>query len=58
MIHGHTITLYSTGKCNGVTMYHLSVGICAMDIQFFSSKYHLFSCRNKKKIRLEKKKIY
>ena len=33
MCDGHTIALYSTGKCDGVTMYHLSVGICAMDIQ-------------------------
>ena len=26
----HTIALYSTVKCNGVTMYNLSVGICAI----------------------------
>ena len=32
MIHGHTIAPYSTGKCDGVTMYHLS-GLCAIDIQ-------------------------
>ena len=27
MCNGHTIALYSTGNCDGVTMYHLSVGI-------------------------------
>ena len=29
MIHGYTISLYSTNKCDGVTTYHLSVGISA-----------------------------
>jgi hypothetical protein len=30
---GHTIAIFSTVKCDGVTMYHLSVGICVMDIK-------------------------
>ena len=41
---GHTIAISSTVKCDGVTMYHLSLGICVMDIKKISS--------NKTKIRL------
>ena len=33
----HTIALYSTVKCNGVPMYHLSLGIGAM----VYTMYHL-----------------
>ena len=52
MVSGHTIALYSTGKCNGVTKYHLSVGICAIDIQKYLAE------SNKNKTWKEKKLIH
>ena len=62
MIQGHTIALYSTGKCDGVTMYHLSVDMCAMDVQKNKTKNMCFlakSNKNKTKKRKKyKKKIY
>ena len=49
---GHTIALYSTLKRNGVTMYHLSVGICVMSIKKIKKKILGESLKNMNKKKL------